>query len=170
MYSRRNFVTMATGVATLCSHAADVNGVRISNMTYSFRDLPLEEAIKAQVAVGIGYCELDHGHLERALGFRRNVEGREELRRWRLTQGLEAYRSARKLFEQGGLPLRGLIYSVRDDFTDEEIERGFQFARALGVGVMTGSSTVSAVRRVVPFAESYKIPYGVHNHSNMSKP
>jgi sugar phosphate isomerase/epimerase len=170
MYSRRSLVMVATGAAALWLRAADVNGVRIGNMTYSFRDLPLEEAIKAQVAVGIGFCELDHGHIERALGFRRDAEGREKLRRWRLTQGLEAYRSARKMFEQAGLPLWGLIYSVRDDFTDQEIESGFQFARALGVGVMTGSSNVSAVRRVVPFAESYKIPYGVHNHSDVSNP
>lgn len=157
-------------MATLCLQAADVNGVRIGNMTYSFRDLSLEEAIKAQAAVGSGYCELDHGHLERAPGFRRNVEGREKLRNWRLTQGLKAYLPTRKLFEQAGLPLWGLIHSVRDDFTNEEIERRFQFARALGMDLMTGSSTVSAVRRVAPFAESYKIPYGVHNHSNVSNP
>ncbi len=170
MHSRRDFVKVVAGAAALRSHAADVNGVRIGNMTYSFRDLPLEGAIKAQVAAGIGYCELDQGHLERPLGFRRDAEGREKLRQWRLTTAMKEYTSARKLFEQAGLPLWGTIYSVRDDFTDEEIERGFQFARALGVGVMTGSSTVSAIRRVVPFAEKYKIPYGVHNHSNVSNP
>lgn len=45
MYSRKHIVEMAPGVETLCLQAADVNGVRIGNMTYSFRDLSLEEAI-----------------------------------------------------------------------------------------------------------------------------
>jgi sugar phosphate isomerase/epimerase len=136
-------------------------------MTYSFRDLSLEEAIQAQVSAGIGYCELDHGHVERALGFSRDAEGRERLRQWRLEKGLEEYKKIRGMFERARLPLWGFIYSVRDDFTDQEIERGFEFAKALGVGVMTGSSTITAARRVVPFAERYKMIYGVHNHSNV---
>ena len=168
---RRHFLQVAGSASALpFARAALVGGVRIGNMTYSFRDLPLEGAIRAQAAAGIGYCELDHGHLERALGFSRDSEGRQKLRQWRLNKSLDAYRSARKLFEQAGVPLWGFIYSVRDDFTDEEIECGFQCARILGVGVMTGSSTVSAVSRVVPFAEKHRIPYGVHNHSNVSDP
>jgi sugar phosphate isomerase/epimerase len=149
---------------------ADVSGVRIGNMTYSFRDLPLEQAVQAQLAAGIGYCELDHGHVERTLGFGRDAEGRNNLRQWRLGKGLEEYKNVRKMFARAGLPLWGFIYSVRDDFTDDEIERGFEFARVLGVKVMTGSSTLTATKRVVPFAERHRMLYGVHNHSNVKDP
>lgn len=36
--------------------------------------------------------------------------------------------------------------------------------------MLTGSSTVSVVPRIAPFAEKYEIPYGVHNHSNVQNP
>lgn len=175
MYSRREFGRMAVGAMPLATARAAVhsiiNGVRIGNMTYSFRDLPLDGAMKAQVSAGIGDCELDHGHVERALGFARDKEGREKLRAWRLSSAsIDEYKAIRKKFQDAGLPLWGMIYSVRDDFTEDEIERGFQFARALGVSVMTGSSTVSVVPRIAPFAEKYELPYGVHNHSNVTRP
>lgn len=174
MYSRRDFTSIAlAGLPLAMAHAAVssvINGVRIGNMTYSFRDLPLDAAIKAEAEAGIGDCELDHGHVERTLGFARDKEGREKLRNWRLTTALDEYKAIRKKFQDAGVPLWGLIYSVRDDFTDQEIERGFQFARALGVNVLTGSSTVSVISRVAPFAEQYKIPYGVHGHSNAKNP
>jgi sugar phosphate isomerase/epimerase len=146
-------------------------GVRIGNMTYSFRDLPLDGAIQAHAKLGIGYCELDHGHVERQLGFRRDKEGREKLRQWRLSsEALNEYKSIRRKFKEARVPLWGMIYSVRDDFTEQEIERGFHFARALDVNVLTGSASVSVVPRVAKYAEKYKIPYGVHNHSNVKNP
>jgi sugar phosphate isomerase/epimerase len=165
MYSRRDLGRIAlVGLPLAMARAAVssvINGVRIGNMTYSFRDLPLDAAIKAQAEAGIGDCELD---------FAGDREGRERLRNWRLTTALDEYKAIRKKFQDAGVPLWGMIYIVRDDFTDEEIERGFQFARALGVNVLTGSSTVSVIPRVAPFAEQYKIPYGVHGHSNVKDP
>lgn len=108
-----------------------IGGVRIGNMTYSFRDLPLDTAITAQVDAGIGDCELDHGHVERTLGFARTKEGRAQLRDWRLSSAAsDGYKAIRRKLQDAGLPLWGMIYSIRDDFTDEEIERGFQFARS----------------------------------------
>ncbi len=175
-WSRREFGKAALAglaAATPADAAVDstIAGVRIGNMTYSFRDLPLEKAIEAQAGLGIGYAELDHNHIERERKLERTPEGRRKLREWRLSPEAEAeYRAARAKFARAGVPLWGLIYTVRDDFTDAEIERGFQFALALGVGVVTGSSTVSVIPRVAPFAEKYGMPYGVHGHSNVTDP
>ena len=175
MYTRRAFTKTAAAGLALAAVAPGANsvfgGVRIGNMTYSFRDLPLDRAIQAQADLGIGYCEVDHGHVERSLKLRRDAEGRERLRQWRLSQAaLDEYRSIRRQFQASNVPLWGLIYTVRDDFTDPEIERGFEFARALDVSVLTGSASVTVVPRIAPFAAKYKIPYGVHNHSNVKNP
>jgi sugar phosphate isomerase/epimerase len=43
-------------------------------------------------------------------------------------------------------------------------------AQALGVKVITASSTVSVMPRVAPFAEKYKITVGVHGHNNVKDP
>jgi len=174
MITRREFGRAAAGVLPFANAAGAaesiLNGVRIGNMTYSFRDLPLDAAIRAQIECGIGYCELDFGHVERPLGFSRDAAGREKLLRWRLTEGIERYKAVRQLFDDAKLPVWGFIYSVRDGYTDQEIERGFQFARVLGVEVMTGSITVSVAPRVARFAEQYRMPFGAHNHSQASVP
>lgn len=175
-WSRREFGrTALAGLAATAQAgaAADstIAGVRIGNMTYSFRDMPLDKAIEAQASLGIGFAELDHGHVERELKLERSPEGRMKLREWRLSSAAEAeYKAIRGKFERAGVPLWGLIYTVKDDFTEPEIERGFQLARALGVSVVTGSSTVSVIPRVAPYAEKYRMPYGVHGHSNVKDP
>ncbi|MCZ2156274.1 MAG: sugar phosphate isomerase/epimerase [Bryobacterales bacterium] len=175
-WTRREFGrTALAGLAAAGKASAAVDstiaGVRIGNMTYSFRDMPLDGAIEAQAKLGIGFAELDHNHVERELKLERTPEGRRKLREWRLSPAAEMeYKAIRRKFERAGVPLWGLIYTVRDDFTEPEIERGFQLARALGVGVVTGSSTVSVIPRVAPFAEKYRMPYGVHGHSNVKDP
>jgi sugar phosphate isomerase/epimerase len=43
-------------------------------------------------------------------------------------------------------------------------------ARALGAEFITASSTLSAAKRVVPFAEKHKMNVSMHNHSNVKDP
>ncbi len=78
--------------------------------------------------------------------------------------------AVRKKFDDAGIWLFAFNLSFREDFTDEEIDRGFQMAQALGVKVITASSTVSVMPRVVPFAEKHKITVAVHGHSNVKDP
>src|SRR5581483_5365097 len=61
-------------------------------------------------------------------------------------------------------------YSFRKDFSDPEIERGFQMAQALGVKYITASSNVSVASRVDPYAQKYKIAVGFHNHDDTANP
>lgn len=138
-----------------------INGVRLGAQSYSFRDRSLDEAIKGYVEAGLQYVELYQGHIEP-----RKVP-REELRKWRTTVSLKEYEAVRKKLDNAGLTLYAYNYSFRDDFSDEEIARGFEMAKALGVKYITASSTVSAAARIDPAAKKSKIYVGLHNHSNI---
>jgi hypothetical protein len=63
-----------------------------------------------------------------------------------------------------GVKLQAYNLSFNDRFTDEEIDRGFQMAQALGVRLITSSSTLTAAKRVAPFADRYKITVAMHGH------
>ena len=135
------------------------SGVQIGVQSYSFRDRPLDEAIKGMVDVGLSSCELWQGHVEP------KGQNREALRNWRLTTPLETFTAVRERFKTAGIELYAYNYSFRDDYTDEEISRGFDMAKALGVKVITASSHVTAAKRIDPFARKHKIRVGMHNHS-----
>ena len=143
-------------------------GVRIGVQSYSFRDRPLDQAIAAMKDVGLTYCELWQDHVEPSRTSGAVRESRDALRQWRLTVPLEEFRGIRKKFDAAGIRLTAYNISFRDDFTDEEIARGFQMAKALGVNVITASSNVTVVPRVDAAATKYKIAVGFHNHSNKS--
>jgi sugar phosphate isomerase/epimerase len=94
----------------------------------------------------------------------------EETRKWRLTVSLDHFKNVRKKFDDAGIKLQAYNLSFNDNFTDEEIDRGFQMADALGVKLITASSTLSSAKRVAPFAEKYKITVAMHNHANLTDP
>lgn len=177
-YSRRDFGKVALGVAGGLAAggglwaAPKLNsrfaGVQIGVQSYSFRDRPLDEAIAAIVECGVNCCELWQGHVEpKATG--KGKEAREELRKWRATVSMDEFRRVAGKFKKAGIQLFAYNYSFREDFTDQEIERGFEMARALGVKALTASSNVSTAKRVDPFALKARIPVGMHNHANIKE-
>jgi sugar phosphate isomerase/epimerase len=187
MYWRREFVRLAlVGLPMTVAFAqgasrinSKINGVRVGIQSYSFRGLPLDDAIKAMAEIGIGECELFSGHVEPRIGpppgsggmtpeLRRQRQ--DETRKWRLSVSLDHFKDVRKKFDVAGIKLQAYNLSFNDNFTDEEIDRGFQMARALGVNLITASSTLSSAKRVAPFAEKYKITVAMHNHANLTDP
>src|SRR5262252_6340412 len=68
IYSRREFGKLALVGLPLSVVLGQINsrvdGVRIGVQSYSFRTMPLDNAIKAMVDIGIGECELFAGHVE----------------------------------------------------------------------------------------------------------
>ncbi len=141
-----------------------VRGVQIGAQSYSFRDRPLDACIEAYRTCGLGECELWQGHLEP-----RRVK-REELRDWRMTTPLSFFHEVRDKFDRAGVLLYAYNYSFRKDMTDEEIERGFETAKALGVKYMTASANVSVSPRVDQYAKKYEIIVGFHGHDNTRDP
>jgi sugar phosphate isomerase/epimerase len=156
-----------------------VAGVRIGVQSYSFRDRPIDAAIAAMAEIGLRSCELWQGHVETreaiAAGVRAHVPPggpeqaarREALRQWRLRVPLSAFTQIRQKFDKAGIQLTAYNISFEDDYTDDEIARGFEMARALGVDVITASSTLTAVPRIDRHAKPFKIRVGMHNHSKI---
>ena len=96
-------------------------------------------------------------------------KAREALRRWRLDTPLDHFRGIRKQFESAGLSIAAYNYSPGADFTDEEIDRGFEIAKALGAGFITSSTTLAVAKRIVPFAAKHKMAVAMHNHSSTER-
>jgi len=196
--SRRDFGKLALAGLPLSIALGEINsrvaGVQLGVQSYSFRDLPLDAAIQAMAADGLGQCELfsphiEGGHIDKAptAGMRppgaarppgatraaadpaRQV-AREELRKWRLSVPLDYFTGIRQKFSAAGINLYAYNLSFNDSFTDEEIDRGFDMAKALGAKFITASTTLPVAKRVAPFAGKHRMVVAMHGHSNLSDP
>lgn len=197
MFSRREFGKMAIAglplTMALAGISSKVNGVRIGVQSYSFRTMSLDDAIKAMKDIGLGECELFSGHVEprpaappgpppggggrgqmtpeqQAARRAAMQKQQEETRQWRLSVSMDHFKGVRQKFDAAGIKLQAYNYSFNDNFTDPEIERGFVMAQALGVKILTASSTLTSAKRVAPFADKYKITVAMHGHSNLTDP
>jgi sugar phosphate isomerase/epimerase len=137
--------------------------VKIGTQSYSFRDMPLDDAIRAMASLGLKECELGQNHMEPKLDC-------EALRQWRLSVPLEEFHKTRQKFDAAGIHLHSYSYNIKDDFTDGEIARGFAMTKALGVPWFTSSATVSVTERIDRYASREKIYVGMHNHANLTDP
>lgn len=149
-----------------------VSGVRIGAQTYSFRDRPLDQVPAAFKAAGLSFCELWSGHVESGavIGAASDTtrEARRDLaRKWRMTVPMSHFEGIRKAFADAGVTLTSYDVPYRDDWTDAEIARSFEMAKALGVSVITSSAVLSVVPRIAPHAEKTGIKVSFHNHSTI---
>jgi sugar phosphate isomerase/epimerase len=193
MQTRRDFISMSLAGLALPSlgaraHAQQINGVAIGAQTYSFRDLPrgpfddaVDSLVKAFKAVGLSDCELWAPQLEpqfsapgrddtsRAADQAR-ASAREQTRAWRLSTPLDHFRAVRKTFDTAGIRIYAYNYSPNATYTDAEIDRGFEMAKALGAEIITASTTIDVAKRIKPFAEKHQMVMAMHNHSNVKDP
>jgi sugar phosphate isomerase/epimerase len=160
MLLRRQFLLSS---AALAAAGSKTKGVTIGVQTYSLRDRDTAAAAAACKQLGVTTVEMWSGHAEPFRG----QPNRDEVRKWRLETPLSHFTQIRKLFADNGVQIHAYNYSFRDDFTDPEIARGFEFADALGAKIITASGTVSVARRVDKFAQKAKIRVGMHNHSRI---
>ena len=122
------------------------HGVMIGSQSYSFRDRSLDDCIAAFKDIGIGYCELSTDHV--------NPKDTAEAKR------------VRQKFDDAGIVLYAFAYNIREDWSDAQIETGFQMAQAMRLDKMTCTTRVSMAPRIYPFAEKYRIVVGMHNHDS----
>ena len=179
MLTRREFTTLALSTLAwprLLAQSNTVAGVTLGAQTYSFRQLPRpaggdmsDVIIQAFTACGLRDCELWSPMLEPAATPPAKV-AREDVRKWRLETPLEHFTAIRRKFDNAKIAIRAFNYSFNDSFTEPEIDRGFEIARALGAGFITASSTLTAAKRVAPFAEKHKMIVAMHNHSDVKNP
>ncbi len=168
LYTRRELAKFAIAAPLSAAVASafakidsKIDGVMIGAQTYSFRDRSLDECISAMKQIGLGYAELWQGHVE--------PKDRDQLKAWRANPPMDEIKAVRKKFDDAGIELYAYNYSFRDNFTDDEIEKGFQMTKALGLNRITASSTVSVSPRVDKYAQQYKIYVGFHGHDSMKK-
>ena len=149
-----------------------VKGVRLGAQSYSFRDRPLEGVIEGMKAVGLGEIELWSNHVEPRVEWQKlddagRKKAREEARKFRLETPLARFHEVGDKFKAAGIDVHAYNYSFRDDFTDAEIERGFEMAKALGAKVITASSNQNTTPRIDAAAKKHKMRVGLHNHSRV---
>jgi len=160
--TRRNFSKIAlASVAAPVLGAIDskIDGVMIGAQTYSFEHLPLDDGIAAMKDIGLGYAELFEGHIK--------PRDPSQLGEWRSHPPMGEIRAVRAKFDEAGIELYAFNYSFKDEFTDEQIDQGFQMARTLGVTRITSSSNVDMSARIDRYALQYGIYVGHHNHDSM---
>lgn len=140
--------------------------VTLGAQTYSFRDRSLDATLEAMQELGLKSCELWEGHVVPPDVFRR----RKELRKWRMTVSMEELYKVREKFDKAGIRIQGYTVTMKDNVTDEEIDRIFQMTRALGTDTITSSATVSVMPRIDVYARHYKTKVAMHNHAHVDRP
>lgn len=166
--SRREWTKRAFG--SLAAAAAATRGavdlfaaqpVVVGAQSYSFRDRGFDQMVDGFKACGLSDVELWQGHFEP------KTSSRDELRAWRLKTPDSYFKDLRSKLDAAGIRVYAVNISFRDDWTDEEVQKGFDQAEALGVKTLTASSNQQTVGRIGPVAEKRGVVVGVHNHSRI---
>jgi sugar phosphate isomerase/epimerase len=176
--SRRGFhqlglttLITAGGGAALAGPAGKKPAVTLGVQSYSFRDRPLDQAIAAMAELGLATCELWQGHLEPRLTKESTAAQkagfREAVRKWRLETPVDHFKEIAARFAAAKVGICAYNYSFKGDFTDQEIDRGFVIARALGAPAITASAQQDVVPRVAAAARKHRMMVAMHNHSDI---
>jgi sugar phosphate isomerase/epimerase len=149
----------------------EIHGVVLGGQSYSFRHLPFDEMLAAWKKLGVTSIELCKTDIEPKRQQGESAAAyRQRLREWRLNVPMDVFRQVRRKMDGLGLNLYVYMYDFRDDFTEPEIARGFEMARALGVKVLNATSTLSVVKRIDAHAKVAKVRVGLHNHTWLTRP
>lgn len=98
------------------------------------------------------------------------LQNREDIRQWRLATPVSHFREIGRRFRAAGIEIQAFNFGLKDDCTDAEVEWGFAVTKALGINLMTASTTLSMAKRTVPFAARHRTMLGLHGHSNLRDP
>jgi len=188
MHSRRDFEKLVLSGLAVAAYGAKIDstvkGVRLGTITYSFRDFPrspgkdnVDAVIRALTECGIGEIELFSPNIEpgRASGSGRGnaaeaAKARDELRQWRLSTPMDYFKAIRKKFDEAGINIYAYTMNYRNEFTDPEIDKTFEQAKALGVDIISSSTAVSMTKRLLSFADRHKIYLAFHGHAEYDNP
>ena len=94
-------------------------------------------------------------------------KARAEQTKWRATVPLDFWRNIGKQFNDAGINIYAHCITFYPDAPDEEMDRCFQFAKALGAKLIDTSTSYSLLKRLVPFAEKHNMVIAVHGHAGV---
>ena len=81
-----------------------------------------------------------------------------------------AYDAITKKLDAAGIIVHAHCVNYRATLADEDIEKTFEQAKALGTNVIATSTQVTMMKRLAPVAEKHKIYVAFHGHSNTKDP
>jgi sugar phosphate isomerase/epimerase len=171
--SRRTFLGSAAALAASASGglrralAAEAGkpdscfgGVQIGTITYSFRSMPgsAENILQYVTTCGISSIELMDGPAEQYAKAHGSAD-----------DPMAGFKALRKLYNDAGVNIHIIKYGSIGDgkMTDEQIERCFQVAKAVGARGITREIDGNAAKRLGPIADKHKIWIGFHNHTQI---
>jgi sugar phosphate isomerase/epimerase len=132
------------------NHAADPwRGLKMGFASYTFRELPRAEAIKAIRRVGLGYVSIKDMHLP-------------------LKSSAEERRQAVREFLDAGIkPLSCGVVSITDD---PAVQRNaFEYARDAGLPTIVANPTRASLSSIDKLVQEFDIRVAIHNHGPEDK-
>jgi inosose dehydratase len=127
-------------------------GLKIGVATYTVRELPIEDAIKAVNRVGLKYVSI------------KNVKNHVDL-----SHTTEERKQRAQMFRDAGIvPLSVGNVGMKNDEAD--MRRAFEYARDVGVSTMVCSPTRDAgdldkwVKTLDPLVKEFNLKLAIHNH------
>jgi len=197
MFSRRDLGKVALAALPVAATAKGkidsvVHGIQFGLQSYIFSGIGLAQegildvVVKSMVESGLGECDLYAPLVEpaelwdkiRAGGAGRSgatvspeiaaaaVRAREDLAKWRTSVSLDYFRAIRKKFDDAGIEIYGL--SGFPGSTEAELSRSCEIAQACGARLITLGVTLSAAKRIVPFAEKSNFIIGIQGRPDMT--
>jgi len=97
-------------------------------------------------------------------------ERNKEMRDWRLAVSMDKFKEVRSKFDAAGINVQLLCYNMTEAVTDEEIDYGFQMAKALGAQAISTTTQVTVSKRIAPFADKHQMMIGFHGHDATDDP
>ncbi|MGE0882076.1 MAG: sugar phosphate isomerase/epimerase family protein [Blastocatellales bacterium] len=163
-FSRRDLLKMSAmaavafpfaelpGFASIQNAAADpFHGLKIGVATYTFRELPIEDAIKGVKRVGLKYVSI------------KNVKNHIDL-----SHTTEERKARAQMFRDAGLvPLSVGNVSMRTGEAD--IRRAFEYARDIGVPTIVCAPSQDAIPILDKMVKEFDIRLAIHNHGPEDK-
>jgi sugar phosphate isomerase/epimerase len=180
MISRRDFAAACFGSAALAysgeAQTTKTAAVPLGVQTYSFHFLPPEGArqriIRAMTSIGIPFCEITSIHLQppditlKMLSSDPAIrtQAAKDFRAWKLSVPIGYFGQIRNQFQNAGLSIRSCSIDIGE--TDEEIERTFAIAKALGAGMFSTATRLSIAKRTAEIAGRHEMRIGFQGRFN----
>ncbi|MFO1066564.1 MAG: sugar phosphate isomerase/epimerase [Pirellulales bacterium] len=127
------------------------HGLKFGVATYTLRELPLEETIKAVKRVGLKYVSI------------KNVKNHIDLSH----SSEERKARAKQMRDAGLVPLSVGNVSMRTG--EEDIRKGFEFAKDIGVPTIVCAPSHEAIPILDKLVKEYDIKLAIHNHGPEDK-
>ncbi|MBS1808909.1 MAG: sugar phosphate isomerase/epimerase [Acidobacteria bacterium] len=146
------FINLASEAAPQTAAATDPwRGLKIGVATYTFREWPIEETIKGIQRVGVKYISI------------KNVKNHIDI-----SHTPEERKRRAQMFRDAGLvPMSVGNVSMRG--TDDEIRKGFEYAKDVGVPTIVCAPRRDAIPLLDKLVKEFDIKLAIHNHGPEDK-